>query len=79
VKLTLDFKPTPAQIAEAFCEMNDEQQAQFFIEVARIGASWETPGNVMQWFSVGRHLRDCACSTDQARELVRDIAYGVGP
>ncbi len=71
--LTLDVKLTPQQVAEAWCDLDDEGQAQFFIECARISAKWG-PSNFQQWLSVGRHLRDCACSTDEARDLVRDIA-----
>lgn len=73
MKLSLDVKLTPAQLAEAFCDLDDELQAQFFIEVARIASTW-APGNFMQWHSVGRHLRDCPCSTLEAVDLVREIA-----
>jgi hypothetical protein len=74
VKLGVDIKLTPAQLAEAFCELDDEAQAQFFIECARIGETWETRATCFQWHAVGRHLRDCECSTYEAREMVRDIA-----
>lgn len=75
--LPVDIRLTPRQIAEAFCELNDEQQAQVFIEAADIAKLWKgsmDPG--WQWWSVGRHLSTCACSTDDARELVRAIANG---
>ncbi len=72
--LTLDVKLTPEQIAEAWCDLDDEGQAQFFIECARIAAKWRPDSNFQQWFSIGRHLRDCECSTEEARGMVRDIA-----
>lgn len=73
MKLAVDWKPSPAELAAAFCEMDDERQAQFFIDVARIATLWDgDPG--IQWMRVGRHLRDCACSTDNARDMVREIA-----
>lgn len=31
----------------------------------------------MKWHAVGRHLATCACSTYEAREMVRDIASGL--
>jgi hypothetical protein len=74
--LVVNLKLTPSQLAEAFCEMNDEQQAQLFIEAARIAASWG-PATIPQWLAVGRHLGSCECATDDARELVSDIADGI--
>ena len=73
MKLEVEIKLTPRQLAEAFCDLDDEQQADFFIEAARIAASWRD-GAVMQWWYVGRHLRTCTCSTEEAREMVRELA-----
>lgn len=67
---------TPLLVAEMIAALDDEQQAQVFIELAQIAATW-THRTCMQWFSVGRHLRNCACSTEEARDLVRDIASGI--
>jgi hypothetical protein len=73
---------TPQQLAECFCEMYDEEQAQFFIEVAAIAKTWEEGRSpclwVDQWELVGKHLRTCSCSTDEARDLVISLARGVG-
>lgn len=66
------------QLAMAFSELSDDDQAQFIIEVARIAESWPAGGNVHQWIAVGVHLRQCECSTPEARRLVKDIALGVG-
>lgn len=73
---------TPAQVAEALCELNDEEQAQVFIETAKIATGWANlPGLIMptgwQWFKVGRHLRECACATPDAREIVREMYEGM--
>ena len=56
MKLTLDRKLTPAEIAEAFCELDDEQQAQVFIEIGRVAEGWKASGGLptMTWHSVGR-------------------------
>ena len=75
MRLAVDVKLTPVQIAEAFCDLDDESQAQFFIEAARIMSTWPEPAaRVMQAHAIGRHLRDCPCSTYEARALVSDIA-----
>ena len=79
MKLTLDRKLTPAEIAEAFCELDDEQQAQVFIEIGRVASGWKADGGLptMTWHEVGRHLRDCPCSTYEGRQVVEDIADGL--
>jgi hypothetical protein len=62
------------ELAQIFCEMDDDAQAQFFIEVARIFNGW--PGNrgSEQARYIANHMRTCECSTEAARELVRGIA-----
>lgn len=69
--------PPTRVLAEAFARLSDDDQAQFFIEVASIAAEW-APGGIHQWYAVGRHLATCSCSTPEARDLVRDIAAGAG-
>lgn len=65
---------TPLEIAQAFAELGDDGQAQVLIEVARID-KWKY--TEVHWCVVGRHLRMCSCSTDEARALVRNIAKGM--
>lgn len=78
MKVSVNVQLTPRELAEFFCSMDDEKQAQFFIEAASIAAKWETNeqglGADWQWYSVGRHLRTCSCSTEEARDLVKSIA-----
>lgn len=65
--------------ARWFANLTDEQQADFFVAVARASQEWQpAAGNwsTQYWF-VGRHLRDCACSTDDARDLVRELGRGL--
>jgi hypothetical protein len=77
VKVTVEVKLTPAQLAEVFCEWDDEKQAQFFIEAANIAGTWEGGGAAVQFRLVGRHLVTCACSSEGARDVVRDLAAGI--
>jgi hypothetical protein len=62
-----------------FAGLDDEQQAQFFIEVAAVAKTWGGAGPYYQWFSVGRHLRTCECSTPDARELIEAMSEGLSP
>lgn len=83
-KLTLPvaLELTVRQLAEAFCQLDDEAMAQFFIECADIASKWRIQdprslGAGWMWFVVGRHLRDCACSTYEVRDMVTEIASGM--
>lgn len=73
-KLTLDVQVA----AKWFCGLSDEQQADFFIAVAKEAESWDQP-QWDQWWLVGKHLRTCSCSTDEARELVHHLYRGLAP
>lgn len=71
---------TPAAMAAVFCEWDDEQQAQFFVEVAATMQAWPRPdAHTFQAFYIGGHLKTCACSTDGARDFVRAIADRLEP
>ena len=76
MEIILEVKLTPAQVAEAFCELDDEQQTDVFIEVGKIASKWVAGGS-MQWFNLGRHLRDCSCSTWEARNIIEGIFGGM--
>jgi hypothetical protein len=75
--ISIDLKSA----AEWFANLGDERQADFFVEVAEVSKKWECQGQwTEQYWLVGRHLRTCACSTDDARDLVRELAAGLaGP
>ena len=71
-------------LAEIFCNMDDDKQARFFVEVADIMGKWEPEDPQSVWIgaegqaqAIGGHLRNCECSTEAARELIRSIAYGL--
>lgn len=81
MKIEVEVRLTPAQLAQAFWALDDERQAQFFIDAARIAHEIcaKTGGNPgFQWFSIGGHLRNCPCSTYEARQMVEDIASAAG-
>lgn len=59
-----------------FCGLNDDQQCKFFVEIARIASGWPRPADDQWWF-IGGHLRNCKCSTEEAREMIRGIASGM--
>ncbi len=69
---------TSEDLAEAFCEMDDDQQAQFFVHVAHNMSAWKPSGAAMQLRFIGDHLRECECSTADARNWVVELAACVG-
>lgn len=73
-KMPLGIASDPKTMAEVFTEWDDEQQAQFFIEAARIMTQWGAGKHEMQAYYIGGHLKTCSCSTDEAREFVQAVA-----
>lgn len=54
---------TPQELASAFCEMNGEEQAQFFSEVGKIAATWPGAGWCQQSCAISEHLDKMATET----------------
>lgn len=77
MKLTVDVTIGPAELAARFCELNDEDQAQFFIECAKQMATWPAYNRMGQLSSIGRHLVTCKCSNEDARDVVTQIAESI--
>jgi hypothetical protein len=73
LNVTVDVPLTLDQLAGLFIELDDDSQTQFFVKVAALMQSWTPHERNMQAFHIGRHLRDCKCSTADARELVAEI------
>ncbi len=76
-KSTTEVEVDMETLAQCFANMNDEDQAQFFIEVAKIAESWSAFRAESQWWYVGRHLATCRCSTDSARDMIRSLADAI--
>ena len=74
---TLDVPLTIEQLAGLFADLDDDSQAKFFVEAARLLGSQHVRNT--QAFYIGRHLRDCACSTEEAREFLTGIVESMRP
>lgn len=68
-------------VARWFANLDDDSQARFFVAVAAAAKSWPVDarhaGQWHQWYQVGSHLRNCECSSEDAREMVRHIHDGL--
>jgi hypothetical protein len=72
-KFNLDVVPTPDELAFEFSQMNDEQQAMFFNELADIVGKWDGTFCFQMQF-----VRDNQALTQEGRNVMRQIGeYGV--
>jgi hypothetical protein len=62
--------------AKWFAALSDDEMCQFLVAVAAEAEKWPDNfgGPDTQWYYVGGHLRNCECSTEGAREMIRAIA-----
>lgn len=72
--MTVEVELSAPLLAEMFCEMDDEQQTQFFCAVGRIMQSWPPLAREMQPHAIANHLARCECSSEEGRWFVREIA-----
>lgn len=66
--------------AQWFAGLTDDEQAKFFVAaVAHFKKGLDRPDALAesQWQAIGNHLATCECSTEEAREMIRSIMYGM--
>ena len=73
MKIEADIDLTSRQLAEAFCEMNDDEQTRCFGDVAAVMETWAPHKRLLQVSFIGSHLVDCDCGGERARELITGI------
>ena len=75
--VTVYLRLSVRQIAQAFCKLDDDEQAKFLVCVGDIMKAWGAGKLETQCFNIGRHLVNCACSTQEARDVVQAMANGM--
>ena len=74
IRVTTDITLDIETAAKWFAALDDDQMAKFLVAVAAEAQKY--PGNPdNQWYSLGGHLRNCECSTEDAREMIRAWAH----
>lgn len=74
IKVTTQIELDIATAAKWFASLDDDEMCKFLVAVAEEAKSFDgNPDN--QWYFLGGHLRNCACSTPEAREMVKRWAY----
>ncbi|MFZ2648626.1 MAG: hypothetical protein WA210_00845 [Burkholderiaceae bacterium] len=65
-RITLDVQTA----AKWFAQLDDDEMCDFLVRVALEAKAY--PGDPdQQWYYLGGHLRNCDCSTEDAREMLR--------
>lgn len=75
-KTSVKVEVTIEKLAELFANLDDDSQCKFFVEVAKYASIWEHHQSD-QWFRVGSHLKNCSCSTNEARDMIELIYHGM--
>lgn len=60
-----------------FAGLNDDEQAKFFVAACANMIDVAHFQRETQWIAIGNHLATCECSTEEAREMIRSILYGM--
>lgn len=82
IEITTKVRLSIELAAQWFAGLTDDEQAQFFVEVCKEAEKWPRGKGVNfgpshQWWLIGSHLRNCECSSDAAREMVRSMHDGL--
>jgi hypothetical protein len=78
ITVTTEIELTIEMAAKWFAELDDDSQAKFFVAVTEHAKSWPRHQD-SQWWEVGRHLRNCECSTNEARDMIGTIHNAMQP
>lgn len=74
IKVTTEIELDVATAAKWFAALDDDAMCQFLVAVAAEAKLY--PGNpANQWYYLGGHLRNCKCSTADAREMIAAWAH----
>lgn len=56
VRRSVEIQLDPAELAELFCTLCGDEQAEFFAAVGRLAASWPNSGWCGQSYDIVKHL-----------------------
>jgi hypothetical protein len=69
-KIELDIETA----AKWFAGLDDDEMCRFLVAVAKEAEAFPC-GADSQWYYLGGHLKNCACSTDATREMIKSWAH----
>lgn len=62
--------------AQWFAGLTDDEQCRFIVAVCETAKAWPMSQGE-QWYRVGSHIRNCECSSEDAREFIRELHNGL--
>lgn len=74
IKVTTEIELDIETAAKWFCNLDDDAMCKFLVAVAAEAKLWPASAD-NQWYYLGGHLKNCGCSTEDARQMVRDWAH----
>lgn len=77
IKREVEIDLTIEECADWFASITDDDQARFFVAVARIAAETYSSRPEAQWLAIGNHLATCECSSAEGRDMIESIKYGM--
>lgn len=74
VQITTEIDLDIETAAKWFASLDDDAMCKFLVAVADEAKKFSgSPDN--QWYYLGGHLRNCECSTDDVREMIKSWAH----
>lgn len=74
IRVTTDIELDIDVAAKWFAGLDDDQMCKFLVAVAAEAKNYPcNPDN--QWYYLGGHLRNCECSTEGARQMLRSWVH----
>lgn len=68
IRVTTDIELDIETAAKWFANLTDDDMCAFLVAVATEAQKYPSSSD-NQWYFLGGHLRNCACSTPEAREM----------
>jgi hypothetical protein len=70
IRVTTEIELDVDTAAKWFASLDDDDMCRFLVAVAAEAAKYPVdPDN--QWYYLGGHLRNCECSNEQTRDMLR--------
>ena len=74
IKVTTEIELDIETAAKWFAGLDDDAMCRFLVAVAKEAEAFQG-GPENQWYYLGGHLRNCECSTEGTREMLRRWVY----
>lgn len=78
IKREIDIELSPAELAEAFCNMHSSAQVAVLTEISRrADAEWGTGKAAMQWSTIGMEIAEEGDKAEPAKTFLNDVTAAI--